>query len=195
MEAKLALAAAAPVNPNAGSIVASQFQPYGYSLLGTQLLNVTASASPSIQLTAPNNVGTPPAPPTDYGYPQSAVNTGTIHASQVNVGGFATLGLQLEDTTITSGSLRVDVLDEGIGKPAAGGTFPVPVGGANPLPAMLPPGSPGGPANSGVIASSQFNDGGFGPIGMQASGLTVGTGVSIVSRTTLGAADVPPPAA
>ncbi len=195
LEPRLALAAG-PVNPNTGSIVASQFQPYGYSLLGTQLLDVTAGGGQSIQLSAPNNSGTPTAPPLSYGYPQSPVNTGQITGSQVNVGGFTTLGMQLQDVTIGSGALRVDVLDEGIGKPAAGGTQPVPVGGANPLPAMVPPRSPGGPANSGVIVSSQFNDGGFGPLGIQASGLSVGGDLSIVSRTTLGAADVPgtPPA-
>jgi hypothetical protein len=61
---------------------------------------------------------------------------------------------------------------------------------------VVPPRSPGGPANSGVIISSQFNDGGFGPLGIQASGLSVGGDLSIVSRATLGAADVPvsPPA-
>ena len=195
LEPRLALAAA-PVNPNTGSIVASQFQPYGYSLIGTQLLDVTAAGGQSIQLTAPNNSGTPPAPPATYGYPQSPVNTGQVTDSQVNVGGFTTLGMQLKDVTISNGALRVDVLDEGIGKPAAGGTQPVPVGGANTLPAVVPPGSPGGPANSGVIISSQFNDGGFGPLGIQASGLSVGGDLSIVSRTTLGAADVPvsPPA-
>jgi hypothetical protein len=195
LEPRLALAAA-PVNPNTGSVVASQFQPYGYSLLGTQLLGVKAAEGQSIQLTAPNNSGTPAAPPKTYGYPQSPVNTGQISDSQVNVGGFTTLGMQLQDVTIAGGALRVDVLDEGIGKPAAGGTQPVPVGGANTLPAVVPPGSPGGPANSGVIASSQFNDGGFGPLGIQASGLKVGGDLSIVSRTTLGAADVPvtPPA-
>jgi hypothetical protein len=195
LEPRLALAAA-PVNSNTGSVVASQFQPYGYSLLGTQLLDVTAGGGQSIQLTAPNNSGTPPAPPATYGYPESPVNTGQITDSQVNVGGFTTLGMQLQDVTIGTGALRVDVLDEGIGRPAAGGTQPVPVGGANPLPAMVPPGSPGGPANSGVIVSSQFNDGGFGPLGIQASGLSVGGDLSVVSRTTLGAADVPvsPPA-
>jgi hypothetical protein len=195
LESRLALAAV-PVNPNAGSIVESQFQPYGYSLLGTQLLDVTAGGGQSIQLTAPNNSGTPPAPPATYGYSLSPVNTGQITDSQVNVGGFTTLGMQLQDVTIGSGAIRVDVLDEGIGKPAAGGTQPVPVGGANTLPAVVPPGSPGGPANSGVIVSSQFNDGGFGPLGIQASGLSVGGDLSIVSRTTLGAADVPvsPPA-
>jgi len=190
LEPRLALAAE-PCNPNTGSISASQFQPYGYSLLGTQLLDVTAAGGQSIQLTAPNNSGTPPAPPATYGYPDSSVNTGQITDSQVNGGGFTTLGLQLQNASLTGGGLRVDILDEGIGKPAAGGTQPVPEGGANVLPAMLPPGSPGGPANSGVIASSQFNDGGFGPIGIQASGLTVGGDLSIVSRTTLGAADVP----
>ena len=195
LEPRLALAAA-PVNPNTGSIVASQFQPYGYSLLGTQLLDVTAGGGQSIQLTAPNNSGTPTAPPSSYGYPQSPVNTGQITDSQVNVGGFTTLGMQLQGVTISNGALRVDVLDEGIGKPAAGGSQPVPAGGANALPAMVPPGAPSGPANSGVILSSQFNDGGFGPLGIQASGLSVGGDLSIVSRTTLGAADVPvsPPA-
>ena len=183
--------AAAPVNPNSGSIVASQFQPYGYSLLGTQLLNVSASGGQSLELAAPNNVGLPPAAPAGYVYPQSAVNTGQITDSQVNVGGFTTLGMQLEDVTISDGSLRVDILDEGIGKPAAGGTQPVPAGGPNALPSLAPPRSPGGPTNSGVIASSQFNDGGFGPLGIQASGLSVGGDLSIVSRTTLGSPDVP----
>ena len=189
LEPRLALAAA-PVNPNTGSIVASQFQPYGYSLLGTQFTEVTAGGGASLQLTAPNNSGSPPAPPTDYGYPSAAVNTGLISGSRVNVGGFTTLGLQLQDTTL-SGALRVDLLDEGIGKPAAGGTQPVPVGGANTLPLMVPPGSPGVVTNSGVIISSQFNDGGFGPLGIQASGLNVGGGLSIVSRNTIGSPDVP----
>ena len=190
LEPRLALAAA-PVNPNTGSIVASQFQPYGYSLLGTQLLDVTTKNGASLQLTAPNNTGTPPTPPIEYGYPQTPVNTGLISGSQVNVGGFTTVGLQLQNVTLPNGGLRVDVVDEGIGKPAAGGTQPVPVGGANPLPAMVPPGSPGVVTNTGIIASSQFNDGGFGPIGIQASGLSVGGDLSIVSRTTLGSPSVP----
>ena len=193
LEPRLVLAAD-PVNPNAGGIVASQFQPYGYSLVGTQLSGVTAAGGQSIQLSAPNNVGTPPAAPSTFGYPQSPVNVGQITDSQVNVGGFTTVGLQLQDVSITGGMLRVDVLDEGIGKPAAGGTQPVPAGGANRLPALVPPESPGGATNSGVITSSQFNDGGFGPLGIQASGLTVGGDLSIVSRTTLGAPDVPVPA-
>jgi hypothetical protein len=65
LEPRLALAAA-PVNPNTGSIVASQFQPYGYSLLGTQFMGVTAGGGASLQLTAPNNIGSQPAPPADY---------------------------------------------------------------------------------------------------------------------------------
>ena len=192
LEPRLALTAS-PVNPNAGSIVESQFQPYGYSLLGTQLLGVRATGGQSLQLTAPNNSGTPSAPPATYGYPQTPVNTGQISNSQVNAGGFTTLGMQLQDVAITGGALRVDILDEGIGKPAAGGTQPVPAGGANLLPAVVPPGLPGAAVNSGIIASSQFNDGGFGPLGIQASGLTLGGDLSIVSRTTLGAANVPVP--
>ena len=190
LEPRLALAAA-PVNPNTGSIVASQFQPYGYSLLGTQLLDVTAAGGQSIQLTAPHNTGTPPAPPATYGYPQSPVNTGQITDSQVNVGGFTTLGMQLQNVTLPNGGLRVDVVDEGIGKPSAGGTQPVPSSGANLLPQQVPPGTPGVVTNTGIIASSQFNDGGFGPIGIQASGLSVGGDLSIMSRTTLGSPSVP----
>jgi hypothetical protein len=190
LEPRLALAAA-PVDPNAGSIVASQFQPYGYALLGTQLLDVTTKNGASLQLTAPNNIGTPPTPPIDYGYPQTPVNTGLISGSQVNVGGFTTVGLQLQNVTLPNGGLRVDVVDEGIGKPSAGGTQPVPVSGANLLPQQVPPGSPGVVTNTGIIASSQFNDGGFGPIGIQASGLSVGGDLSIVSRTTLGSPSVP----
>lgn len=190
LEPRLALAVA-PVNPNAGSIVASQFQPYGYSLLGTQLMGVTAAGGQSIQLTAPNNSGTPPAPPANYEYPQSPVNTGLISGSQVNVGGFTTVGLQLQNVTLPNGGLRVDVVDEGIGKPSAGGTQPVPSSGANLLPQQVPPGTPGVVTNTGIIASSQFNDGGFGPIGIQASGLSVGGDLSIMSRTTLGSPSVP----
>ena len=128
LEPRLALAVP-PVSPNAGSIVASQFQPYGYALLGTQLLDVTTKNGASLQLTAPNNIGTPPTPPIDYGYPQKPVNTGLISGSQVNVGGFSTVGLQLQNVTLPNGGLRVDVVDEGIGKPSAGGTQPVPVNG------------------------------------------------------------------
>ncbi|NCX98616.1 MAG: hypothetical protein EBX35_08585, partial [Planctomycetia bacterium] len=182
--------AAGPVNPNTGSIVASQFQPYGYSLLGTQFAEVSAGGGASLQLTAPNNSGSPPTPPADYEYPSAAVNTGLISGSQVNVGGFTTLGLQLQDTTL-SGALRVDLYDEGIGRPSAGGVQPVPAGGANALPLKVPPGSPGVVTNSGSIISSQFNDGGFGPLGIQASGLHVGGGLSIVSRNTIGSPDVP----
>ena len=190
LEPRLALAAA-PVNPNAGSIVASQFQPYGYALLGTQLLDVTTKNGAALQLTAPNNIGTPPTPPIDYSYPQTPVNTGLISGSQVNVGGFTTVGLQLQNVTLPNGGLRVDVVDEGIGKPSAGGTQPVPVSGANLLPQQVPPGSPGVVTNTGIIVASQFNDGGFGPIGIQASGLSVGGDLSIVSRTTLGSPSVP----
>ena len=190
LEPRLALAVP-PVSPNAGSIVASQFQPYGYALLGTQLLDVTTKNGASLQLTAPNNIGTPPAPPANYEYPQSPVNTGLISGSQVNVGGFTTVGLQLQNVTLPNGGLRVDVVDEGIGKPSAGGTQPVPVNGANLLPQQVPPGTPGVVTNTGIIASSQFNDGGFGPIGIQASGLSVGGDLSIVSRTALGSPNVP----
>jgi len=186
--------AADSVDPNAGSIVDSQFQPYGYALLGAQFANVSA-AGESLQLTAPNNTGTPPAAPAGYVAPTAPVNTGLIENSQVNVGGFTTLGLQLQAATL-GGGLRVDLLDEGIGRPAAGGTQPVPAGGAISAPQRVPPGSPGVITNTGIISSSQFNDGGFGPIGIQASGLSVAGGVSIVSRNVLGTPDVPvtPPA-
>jgi hypothetical protein len=185
LEPRLALAAA-PVNPNTGSIVASQFQPYGYSLLGTQLLDVTAAGGQSIQLTAPNNSGTPPAPPATYGYPQSPVNTGQITDSQVNVGGFTTLGMQLQNVTITNGALRVDVWTRGSASRLPEARSPCRSAARTRCLRRCPRGRPEVRANSGIIVSSQFNDGGFGPLGIQASGLSVGGDLSIVSRTTLG---------
>jgi hypothetical protein len=172
------------VDPNSGWIDASQFQPYGYSLLGTQLSDVTAGNGAALRYDVPVN-GQPVPPPATYQPPTAPVNSGAITASQFNAGGFATIGVQLARTAIT-GALLVDAIDQGVGRPAAGGSPSVShVIGPNPLPMLVPAGTPEEVVTQGIVTSSQFNDGGFGAIGIQASDVTIGGDLAIVLRDSV----------
>ena len=176
----------APVDPNNGSIEQSQFNPYGTALLGGQLQGVAASGGVSLAVDAPNNTGFVSVP-SNYVYPSTAVNSGRIDGSQFIAGGATGIGLQLDGVSISGGGLNVLNSDAAAGLPSLGGSQPGPAG-ANPRPALLPPGSPGGPVNSGIVSGSQFVDGGFGQIGVQARDLTVGGDVTILADTQLGTA-------
>ena len=191
LERRLPMAADAttslqPVDPNSGSIEQSQFSPYGTALLGGQLQGVTASGGVSLGVDAPNNSGSVSVP-SNYVYPSTAVNSGRIDGSQFIAGGATGIGLQLDGVNITGGGLNVLNSDASAGLPSLGGSQPGPAG-ANARPAVLPPGSPGGPVNSGIVSGSQFVDGGFGQIGVQARDLTVGGDVTILADTQLGTA-------
>lgn len=162
---------------NAGRILSSQFQPYGYSFYGSQLRGVTAALGRSVRLDTPFNSG--PFAPTPDGWviPTAPANTGLLDDSQFNTSGFSTLGFQMRDVSI-GGAFVLNALDEGLGQDAYGGS-PRSTIGPNASPHPIPPSIPDTPTSSGSILGSQFNDGGFGNVGLQWDDVSVGGDLNI----------------
>jgi len=172
-----------PVNPNSGWITNSQFQPWGFAVVGTQLAEVTAGHGAAVRILAPHNGKSKASPKSDIRQ-RSAVNSGLVDSSQFNAGGFGTIGTQLSRTRIGGGFL-IDAVDDSIGLASEGG-LPTVVTLFGPKRATIgaPAGEPDQVVNSGKVQSSQFNDGGFGTIGLQARNVTIGGDLSIVTRTS-----------
>jgi hypothetical protein len=133
---------AAPQLPgNVGEIVASQYQPSGFTTkVGTQLKDVKLSGQIKIGVATPPPSGD--ASPGSSAYP---VNAGLIGFSQFNGAGFRTVGLQMDKVTL-GGGLTVSGFDN---EPAGGllannGFFFRTA------------------VNTNLVLNSQFNDGGFG---------------------------------
>src|ERR1700733_13279286 len=78
---------------NAGTIVFSQFNPYGNGVIGSEWWNVGVSGPVNVNLTtSPVTSGSGGTPsPT----PQQPANTGLIANSQFNAGGYFKIGSQL----------------------------------------------------------------------------------------------------
>ena len=133
---------------NTGEIILSQFQPFGFSTaVGSQLEGVRAGGPFKVDLAATSSTLPFPIAP--------VVNSGLVQKSQFNGAGFQTVGLQLRDVRLGRGLSVSGSDNENEGIPPS---FPVIHG--------LP--------NRNVITNSQFNDGGFGTLGIGTDGRGVG---------------------
>jgi hypothetical protein len=192
------LTVAPPTVPgNAGEIVDSQYWPYGYSQIGSQWRDVWIGGPLSVRQVTPFNpagasAGSSAAPPA-----VPPANTGRIESSQVDVGGFSAIGSQLRGITV-AGMLSIDSYDESIGQDAAGGSPPDPTGGGpRPSPQPVPDDPsrvPFSSTTSGIVSLSQFNDGGFGNVGLQWDGGRIGGDLEIRYRSLIGYPDGQGPA-
>jgi hypothetical protein len=151
---------AANVPGNAGQILNSQFQSSSFEELGAQWWQLSVGGPVTIHVTPP--------PPPGTTFPGPASNTGLISDSQFNDHGFSAIGSQLKAVQL-GGGLTIDLHDESLGQAAAR-----PADGV---------GIPGAPANSGNVIGSQFDDSGFGNIGLQWGNVKVGGDLTIHSQT------------
>ena len=139
---------------NAGQILSSQFQPFVVrSTVTGQFRDVKARGPIEFDVVNPGSG----AGAADDSSPLP--NSGLIESSQFNGGGFLTVGLQFDHVTLRSG-LTVSGFDNeqnGAGTPAATVSSGADI---NPDTFKLPT-----KANSGLVSSSQYNDGGFGILG------------------------------
>ncbi len=154
---------------NTGNILDSQFNPKGFSHVGSQLRRVDVRGGVAIDVFD----DTPAEAGAGGGLLGSPTNSGDVEHSQFNDSGFGAVGLQWLHARL-GGDLLVGTR-----------TSFTPVGGA--AGAEAPSLSDGrGPAstNTGLIRDSQFNDGGFGDVGLQFRGVRVkgSVGVSMVRR-------------
>jgi hypothetical protein len=166
LEARRLLATPATGVPgNAGPIRATQFlgsvaqtaalEHQGLSLRGPLTVRVVTSFAPSGMV--------PPVP-----VPGVAASTGLVLRSQFASGGFNQIGAQLRRVRL-GGGLTVDDYDETVGQATAAPPRPVPAF----------------PANTGDVITSQFNDGGFGSLGLQWRGVAAGGGLRIFNQALL----------
>ena len=187
------LAVAPPTLPgNAGEIVDSQYWPYGYSQIGSQWRDVSVGGPVTIRQVTPFNPSGADAAATDPPPTVPPANTGLVTGSQYDVGGFSAIGSQLRGIRI-GGRLSIDSYDESIGQDADGGSPPDPTGGGpRPSPQPLPddPTSvPFSSTSSGLVSNSQFNDGGFGNVGLQWERGSIGGDLDIFYRSLIGYPD------
>jgi hypothetical protein len=171
-------AAGTPFVPgNGGSIRHSQFQPGRYGEVGSQWWQLSVGGPTRVQLVPPN-LDTPPLVPL-----HSSLNVGNIKRSQFNSFGFSDLGTQFKGVRV-HGGLTAQVTDETLDQPSASG------------PRV---GNLGGPINSGDVIHSQFNDSGFGNVGIQLRDVAIGGDLGIHSnqfvRRNIGVAGPSPAAA
>ena len=145
LERRLLLAA--PVLPgNAGQVVRSQFQPYGFaSTVGAQVDGVRTRGPIVVDVAG----ATDPGGTTE----SKPINSGLIQRSQFNGGGFRTVGLQFQRIRVGGGIHVHGADDENPGRPTPG-TVTAAAGGIFATFGLL--------INKGLIRDSQVNDGGFG---------------------------------
>jgi hypothetical protein len=182
---------------NSGLINRSQFNGGGFHTVGLQLDNVQLGAGLTVSGFDNEDAGLPPTTPILPTLP----NRNVISNSQFNDGGFGTLearadgshltregriGLQWRKTRV-HGPVDIE-LDDDIVQPEAKGDSPT-VANATPNKVVgevsVVPGQKiiDFTTNSGLIRNSQFNDGGFGDIGMQWSKVKVGGRVGTATNT------------
>ncbi len=156
------LLAAPQILGNAGEIVSSQFQPFGFkTLVGVQARDVKTRGPIKINVVnTASSVGAVSAAAAAV-----PLNTGLIAGSQFNGGGFLTVGLQFNHVFL-GGGLTVSGFDnEHPGIPAALAVAPD-VASAQPhLPTS---------GTSNLVENSQFNDGGFGILDRTSNGTIIG---------------------
>jgi hypothetical protein len=163
---------------NAGTIVFSQFNPYGNGVIGSEWWNVGLRGPVNVNLTTSpvtSGSGVTPSPT-----PQLPANTGLIAFSQFNAGGYFKIGSQLRDIRLGAG-LTVNSYDESV----ISASETIPTTATITTAAGVIPISPAQPTNIGDIINSQFNDFGFGPIGLQLDAVQAGGGLSITNQTLL----------
>ena len=142
---------AAPVLPgNAGQVLISQFQPFGFeSTVGAQLAGVQLGGA--LNFNVSNGSSSADA---GQATPGRVANSGLVLGSQFNGGGFRTVGLQFGRVKLRGGLTVTGSDNEDVGTPPNTPVYP-------PLP------------NRGVIAGSQFSDGGFGTLAVRPNGILV----------------------
>ena len=197
---------------NSGLIKQSQFNGGGFQTVGVQLDRVKLGGGLSVSGFDNENQGNTPTVATDAlasgttapsgSTPPALINRGLIANSQFNDRGFGIVyrkpngklsvlegrvGLQWRDTRVRGPvniGLGVDVIQPGatVASPAVSSVPPAissaAIGNSNPGKTVIDL-----TTNIGRIQNSQFNDGGFGDIGMQWSDVAVGGRVGTSSNT------------
>jgi hypothetical protein len=154
---------AAGVSGSTGTIRASQFLANIARTVELEHQGLSLRGPLTIHVVTPYqpNGNVPPVPGV-------AANSGLILRSQFASGGFNQIGAQLRRIRLGAG-LTVDDYDETIGQPSGAPPRPVPAFAAN----------------TGDVVTTQFNDGGFGNIGLQWRGVAAGSGLRIFNRALL----------
>jgi hypothetical protein len=197
--------------PNSGLITSSQFNGGGFLTVGLQFDHVTLGGGLTVSGFDNENDGavtpaaavsrSPDIDPDTFKLPTLA-NAGLVSNTQYNDGGFGILernmagkivsrsgrvGFQWRDTTVrgpVNVGLGVEIIPFGAAAPASVVPDVATAGlddastGSSPTKTVI-----NFITNMGHIQGSQFNDGGFGDIGMQWSGVTVGGHVATSSNT------------
>jgi len=159
-----------PIVPgNLGYIRRSQFQGEGFGEMGIQWRETAVGGPISIRELRPGGSGTPPV------YLNPIVNTGNVVDGQFTPRGFSHVGTQFRRAAVR-GAVAIDVYDES------------PAHSAGDIGLLVPP------ANSGDIEHSQFNDSGFGDVGMQWHRTRVDGDFFVATRTTYRRSDGVEPA-
>src|ERR1017187_9313314 len=157
------LLAAPQILGNAGQILSSQFQPFGFqTTVGTQFRDVKLRGSIKIDVVNPF-----PSAEAIQGLPGLPINSGLIGQSQFNNGGFQTVGLQFDHVSL-GGGLTVSGFDnEAPGAAATAVTVPSGAGAASTA------GTLAATINTNLIYNTQFSDGGFGVLRLTPGGSIV----------------------
>jgi hypothetical protein len=166
---------------NVGNIKRSQFNSFGFSDLGTQFKGVKVHGGLTVQVTD-ETLDQPSASGPKVGNLGGPINSGDVIGSQFNDSGFGNVGLQFRNVAI-GGDLGIhsnQFVRRNIGV-AGPSQAAAPIGTAA---AASPTTSttserPDASINRGLIQDTQFNDGGFGDVGMQLDHVHVGGSVGI----------------
>lgn len=167
---------------NTGNIEQSQFNPFGFSDLGTQLKGLRVRGGLTVDVTD-ETLDQPSATASRVGNLGGPVNSGDVIRSQFNDSGFGNIGLQLRKVDI-GGDLGIH--SNQFVRPSIGVAGPsmtaAPISTtalASPTLTQAQAVRPDASANRGLIQDVQFNDGGFGDIGMQWDHVHVGGSVNL----------------
>jgi hypothetical protein len=187
---------------NVGNIEHSQFNSFGFSDLGTQLKRVKVHGGLTVDVTD-ETLDQPTAGAPRVGNLGGPINSGDVINSQFNDSGFGNVGLQLRNVGIggdldihSNQFVRPNIGVAGASPAAASnGTAAAPIGTAvaatpTPSPSVRPDAS----SNRGLIQYTQYNDGGFGDVGMQWNNVHVGGSVGLgFERWEVGPRETPSP--
>lgn len=169
-------------NINVGNIERSQFNPFGFSDLGTQFKGVRVHGGLNVEVTD-QTLDQPSAGGRQVGNLGGPVNSGNVIGSQFNDSGFGNVGLQLRNVVI-GGDLGIHSnqfarRNIGVDGPAQAADPIGTAAAASPTPSQSLAERPDASINRGLIQDTQFNDGGFGDVGMQWNNVHVGGSVGL----------------